>query len=145
MANKENTVSEFYYKSKKTMQPRDGKAYSTTYYQQSLDERKRLQNHIRQTINDIATLPGDAVDEWLGQGLKGHNKKEKRGKYTVGDILRDMNEEQKKMQKNGLPGDFAQAPIDRWNKVFKGCPSRTIVMVEGERDKNKFDDLFNKG
>jgi hypothetical protein len=145
MAIKENTMSEFYYNNTKDMAPRDGKAYSTTYYQQSLDERKRVQKHINKTITDIKTLPADAVEPWLESGLKGHNKKEKRGKYSVFDVIRDMDNEQKKTQKNGLPGDFAKAPIDRWNKVFEGCPDRTIVMVQGSRSKNAFDNHFSEG
>ena len=138
-------MSEFYYTTTKEMAPRDGKSYSTTYYQQSLDERKRVQKHINRTIQDIKTLPEDAVSGWVGTNLKKHNKRESKGKYSVFDVIRDMDREAKKTQKNGLPGDFAQAPITRWNKVFEGCPERTIVMVQGSRSRNAFNQHFSEG
>lgn len=138
-------MSEFYYNTTKEMAPRDGKSYSTTYYQQSLDERKRVQKHINRTIQDIKTLPESAVSGWLETPLKKHNKRESKGKYSVFDVIRDMDREAKKMKKDGLPGDFAQAPITRWNKVFEGCPERTIVMVQGSRSKNAFNQHFSEG
>lgn len=138
-------MSEFYYNTTKEMAPRDGKSYSTTYYQQSLDERKRVQKHINRTIQDIKTLPASAVSGWLETPLKKHNKRESKGKYSVFDVIRDMDREAKKMKKDGLPGDFAQAPITRWNKVFEGCPERTIVMVQGSRSKNAFNQHFSEG
>jgi len=138
-------MSEFYYTNTKEMAPRDGKSYSTTYYQQSLDERKRVQKHINRTIQDIKTLPESAVSGWLETPLKKHNKRESKGKYSVFDVIRDMDREAKKMKKDGLPGDFAQAPITRWNKVFEGCPERTIVMVQGSRSKNAFNQHFSEG
>lgn len=138
-------MSEFYYNTTKEMAPRDGKSYSTTYYQQSLDERKRVQKHINRTIQDIKTLPESAVSGWLETALKKHTKRESKGKYSVFDVIRDMDREAKKCRKDGLPGDFAQAPIDRWNKVFEGCPERTIVMVQGSRSKNAFNQHFSEG
>ena len=138
-------MSEFYYINTKDMTPLDGKSYSTTYYQQSLDERKRVQKHINRTIQDIKTLPESAVSGWLETPLKKHNKRESKGKYSVFDVIRDMDREAKKMKKDGLPGDFAQAPITRWNKVFEGCPERTIVMVQGSRSKNAFNQHFSEG
>lgn len=138
-------MSEFYYNNTRDMAPRDGKSYSTTYYQQSLDERKRVQKHINRTIQDIKTLPESAVSGWLETPLKRHTKTSGKGKYSVFDVIRDMDGEAKKCRKDGLPGDFAKAPIDRWNKVFEGCPDRTIVMVQGSRSKNAFDKHFSEG
>ena len=145
MAKQGETMSEFYYDRIKTMSPRDGNRFSTNYYIQSLDERKRVQKHIFRTIQDIKTLPEDAVSVWIESPLKGHNKTQGKGKYSVFDVISQMDREAKKMKKDGLPGDFPQAPIDRWNKVFKGCPERTIVMVQGSRSKNAFNQHFSEG
>jgi|DEB0MinimDraft_10_1074344.scaffolds.fasta_scaffold09285_4 hypothetical protein len=138
-------ANEFFYKTAHTMKPRDGAKFATTYYKQTLEERKRLAKYIKEILNDLQYLLQHheaEVMQWLDKTMKGHRKKNGKGNYTNAGVINDMNDEQKKMQKNGLPGDFAQAPIDRWNKIFKGCDRCQIIMTEGERPTNNLESLI---
>lgn len=103
------------------MEPREGVKYSTTYVKQTLDQRKELTKHIKTTVNEIA----DAIEkdenlmDFVRTPLKGFKTTHGMNR-TVADILTDMVNEAKGKQKNGLPKDFALAPIERWNKLFEG-------------------------
>jgi hypothetical protein len=108
------------YQKKQIMEPRDGVKYSTTYLKQTLEQRKELCRHVKQVVNEIA----DALEkdpellDFVRVPLKGfktttgHNR-------TITDILTDMVNEAKGKMRNGMPKDFAMAPIERWNKLFE--------------------------
>jgi hypothetical protein len=112
------------------MEPRDGVKYSTTYVKQSLEQRQHLCKHIRAVVTEIAdAIEGDEeLLDFVRTPLKGfktttgHNR-------TVTDIMTDMVNEARGKQKNGLPKDFALAPIERWNKLFQNT-SYEIVLVQ---------------
>ena len=53
------------------------------------------------------------------QGQKGFPKT-KGGNRTLWEIVEDIMGEAHGKTRQGLPKDFAKAPIDRWNKLFKG-------------------------
>lgn len=102
------------------MDPRDGVKYSTTYVKQTVQQRKELCKHIRQVVNDISdAIEGDDdLLDFIRTPLKGFKTTTGQNR-TVTDILTDMVNEAKGKQKNGLPKDFALAPIERWNKLFE--------------------------
>lgn len=138
-------ANEFFYKKAHTMDPRDGAKFATTYYKQTLEERQKLCNHARNILRDINYLLKHyeaEVEEWLKSPLKGHIKKDTKRNYTVEGVLEDFVGEMNGKMKNGLPKDFAQAPITRWNKVFAECDRCQIVMTEGERPKNNINNLI---
>ena len=103
------------------MEPRDGVKYSTTYVKQTLDQRKELTKHIKSVINEIAEVIETDPDllDFVRTPLKGFKTSNGINRTTT-DILTDMVNEAKGKQKNGLPKDFALAPIERWNKLFAG-------------------------
>lgn len=138
-------ANEFFYKTAHTMDPRDGVKYATTYYKQTLEERQKLCNHARNILRDINYLLKHyeaEVEEWLKSPLKKHKKKTAKGTYTVEGVLEDLVSEMNGKMKNGLPKDFAHAPINRWNKIFEGCERCQIVMTRGERPKTNIMDLI---
>lgn len=103
------------------MEPRPGVKYSTTYVKQTQDQRAALCNHIRWVVTEIA----DAMEqnpEWIDfvqTPLKGFKTTTGQNRSIV-DIITDMTNEAKGIQRNGDPKDFALAPIERWNKLFAG-------------------------
>lgn len=127
------------------MQPRDGVRYATTYVKQTLDQRKELCNWIRQVITEI----GHAVDQrsdlndFILQPLKGF--KTTRGmNRSLTDLLADMANEAAGEQRNGLPKDFALAPIERWNRIFEGTAyAITLVQTHGA-PANTFNSLIQQ-
>jgi gas vesicle protein len=121
-------ASEQYYQSTQTMAPRPGKKYSTTYYKQSLNQRRELAKHFNTAVQEIADAcdTHKEVSDWLKQQDK-RFKRDGRAepgqpKYkTPEELMIDILKECNGTKKDGLtPKDFAQAPIDRWNRLFAG-------------------------
>jgi hypothetical protein len=122
--------------------PREGVNYSTSYVKQTLEQRKELCKHIKSCVSEIAEVieQDDDWSEFIRQPLKGF----KTTKYTnrsVLDIIQDMVNEAKGKQLNNLPKDFALAPIERWNKLFKDTPYE-IVLTQTFNRVNNFSDLM---
>jgi hypothetical protein len=109
------------YQKMNKMAPREGVKYSTTYVKQTLEQRKELCKHIKLVVTEIAdALEGrDDLLEFVRSPLKGFPTTQKVNR-NVTDILTDMINEAKGKMHNGLPKDFALAPIERWNKLFEG-------------------------
>ena len=114
-----------YYEKLDRMEPREGVSYATTYVKQTASQRLQLQRHITTAIKEI----GQAVPilaqkditwiDFIEQPLKGFKTTQGRNRSLV-DLLSDMQTESAGKQRNGQPKDFALAPIERWNKLFKG-------------------------
>lgn len=127
--------AEHYYQSTETMTPREGKSYSTTYYKQTLEQRKRLETFFRKSIAEIVATAQEHPEmmDWL----RTPDKRFKRDKNTPatqkhktpGELLGDILGECEGTKRNGLPKDFAQAPIERWNRLLKGT-AYEIEMVQ---------------
>lgn len=126
------------------MDPREGTNYATTYVKQTLEQRKELCKHIKSVIGEIADgLEGDEdLLDFIRTPLKGFKTTTGQNR-TVSDILTDMVNEAKGHKRNGEFKDFALAPIERWNKLFKGTEYE-IVLVQtfGPRATN-IDSLFD--
>jgi len=103
------------------MEPRDGVKYSTTYVKQTLIQRKELCKHIKTVVYEISDAVENNEDlvDFIRTPLKGFKTTSGQNR-TLTDILTDMVNEAKGRMKNGLPKDFALAPIERWNKLFEG-------------------------
>lgn len=103
------------YKNLFKMPPRDGMTYSTTYVQQSREQRALLCAHIRLCVEELAyAIEGDEVWEHLAkQRLRGFNRSR-----TIYTIISDLLTEAGGRKKDGSLKDFAKAPIDRWNRLF---------------------------
>lgn len=124
------------------MEPRDGVKYSTTYVKQTLEQRKELTKHIRQAVVEISDVVegDDELLDFIRTPLKGFKTTTGQNRTTT-DVLTDMINEAKGKQKNGLPKDFALAPIERWNKLFEGT-DYAIDLVQTYTLKNNFNDVL---
>jgi hypothetical protein len=125
------------------MEPRDGVKYSTTYLKQTQEQRMVLTKHVRTVTKEIADLLefDPTWNDWLSTPLKGfktttgHNR-------TPFDIISDMVNEAKGKQRNGLPKDYAMAPIERWNKLFDDTDYAVELVQTWGPAPNKFNDLI---
>lgn len=124
------------------MEPRDGIKYSTTYVKQTLEQRKELCKHIKQVVYEIADAVENDEDllDFVRTPLKGFKTTSGQNR-TATDILTDMVNEAKGKQKNGLPKDFALAPIERWNKLFEGTDYSIDLVQTFSKPSINFHDL----
>jgi hypothetical protein len=125
------------------MQPREGVAYATSYVKQTLAQRKELVNHISQAMSEIVAVI-DSNHEWYSfsqQPLKGFPTTRKVNR-CLWEILEDMATEAQGAQKNGLPKDFALAPIERWNKLFADTDYE-FELVQTFTNSNNFNEILD--
>lgn len=111
----------FYYQKTHQMEARDGNRFATVYYQQTLEQRKQLSKHIKTCSQEILDYLDKNPKEmaWHQETpLKGFPKTRGQPNRTTWEIVTDIIGEAQGRKKNGLPKDYAQAPIDRWNKLF---------------------------
>ena len=106
------------------MPPREGVAYSTTSVKQTRAQRDELCRHIKSCVEDLAqAIEGDPVWEQLAQQrLRGFNRPR-----TIYTIISDLLTEAQGRKKDGSLKDFAKAPIDRWNRLFKDTDYEIIL------------------
>lgn len=107
------------YVSTHKMEPREGLNYSTTYVKQTRAQRDQLVQHCRQVLTEIAdAIEGDELlQAWVQEPLTGFPRKNLPNR-SLSDIIADMITESQGKRSNGMPKDFALAPIERWNKLF---------------------------
>lgn len=133
----------FYYQKSVRMDPREGVQYATTYYKQALQDRKLLTQHIRQCLQEMAAYL-EANPQHLAWAentrLKGFPKT-KGGNRTMWEIMTDMAQEAQGKTRQGMPKDYAQAPIERWNKLFADTEYE-FEMVEGSSKGELFSKMF---
>lgn len=123
------------YEKMEKMLPREGVTYSTTYVKQTARQRHQLCEHIRTVLLEIQQFIDSCEDPedwlcWMETPLRGF-KKTAGTNRTMIEILTDMVAEANGKKKNGDAKDFALAPIERWNKLFKD----TDYEIELERDR----------
>ena len=106
------------------MPPKEGVTYSTTYVKQTRAQRDELCRHIKSCVEDLAqAIEGDPVWEHLAQQrLRGFNRPR-----TIYTIISDLLTEAQGRKKDGSLKDFAKAPIDRWNRLFKDTDYEIIL------------------
>jgi len=119
----------FAYTNKRTMTPRPGVKFSTTYYDLPVTEVAKLKQHVHGIVTMIErTAPNDPVfvDE-LTAPIKKHRRKDK-SYYTAMDIILDL--------RNQLDAgkDVTDSMINRWNTVFANSPD-DIELIELETAK----------
>jgi hypothetical protein len=124
------------------MDPRDGVKYSTTYVKQTLPQRKELCRHIKTVVTEIsdAIEGNEDLTDFVRTPLKGFKTTTGQNR-TLTDVLTDMINEAKGKMKNGLPKDFALAPIERWNKLFEGTDYEVDLVQTFNAPSNNFADL----
>lgn len=141
-------MTTYYYDSSQTLERREGRNYSTTYYKQPKDEQEKIRKMIFNTVRDLGYLDRTGhtaeIDWFFSQSLKKHKKKTTgKGLYTVEDCINDMVTQLNSKQKNGKPKDLPLSIVNRWNKAFAECENRTIEMKRGTRPNNNYRSLFS--
>lgn len=125
------------------MLPRDGTNFSTTYLKQTLEQRKEFCRHIKQVITEISNALEDNLElnSFVRQPLKGF-KTTQGVNRSIMVIIEDMCNEAKGKKKDGLPKDFALAPIERWNKLFEGTDYAVDLIQTYNTPNNVFTNLM---
>jgi hypothetical protein len=137
-------AEKFYYDSITVMPPRPGKKYSTTYYHQDRLERQKMSRFFQKNIQQLFDVLNRNKSEmkWAEYTpLKGFPQSAGKGNRTLLQLLIDTMGECQGIKKNGDPKDFAQAPIERWNRLMKDTPWE-IEMISGDRPNNHYNHLF---
>jgi hypothetical protein len=137
-------AKKFYYKLQVKMAPREGQQYATTYYKQTLEHRQQLTRHIRECIKDMADYlesNPEALAWAQNTSLKGFPKTRGQKNRTMWEIMTDIAQEAQGHTRHGVPKDYAQAPIDRWNKLFAGTEYE-FEMREGSPEGELFNKVF---
>ncbi len=125
-----------------TMTPREGVAYATRYLKQSLEQRQELSNHIFRCTRQLllAALTSTAVD--LDRPLKGF-KTTTGSNRSATQVLQDAVNEAQGKKRDGRPKDYALAPIERWNKLFKGTDYEIQLVQADGMKANNFNDIMD--
>lgn len=128
----------FGYTSRREMEPRPGRKYSTIYYKQSASERARTFEHVKKTIENLgeaALADGTSLD-WE-KPLTDFPRREKSGHYSTLDIVTDMYQQ---MQSGK---DIPSGILGRWNRLFDGTGLDIDMVLESELPPpNRFERLF---
>lgn len=135
----------FTYIDTKQMKPREGVEFATTYYIQSAKERARQAKWLSKQIRTVfSTLESstEAMSEAY-KPLKGFPKTKGKNRSLI-ELLEDMAGEITGTKKNGSPKDFAQAPIERWNKFFEGTDYEFRMEEEGLSKNQQYHNLFGE-
>ena len=137
----------FRYVDLRQMKPRDGQTYSTSYYKQTYQQRLELAEWLRSKIFEIITEINShpALMTAIKWPLKGFPKTARQPNRSVLELIDDMLGEIDGVKKNGQPKDFAQAPIDRWNKLWEDFPEYQFRMEFGttaNQTETQFKELF---
>jgi len=103
------------------MDPRPGVKFATTYYRQTTTQRGLLSEFfikcIKEIGEEITRNPG--LYTWLDEPLKGFPKTRGQSNRSFTELIEDTVGEIRGRKKDGTQKDYAQAPIERWNKLFK--------------------------
>jgi hypothetical protein len=105
------------------MEPRPGVKYATSYYKQSTRQREDLVEWLRRCSIDIVECVDSDPEfvQWWTSPLKDFRKADKTYR-TPEEIVEDLLLEAVGQKRNGEHKDFAQAPIERWNRLFRETP-----------------------
>ena len=129
----------FGYTSRREMEPRPGRQYSTIYYKQSARERRRTQQHVERVIQRVGerALENPGAEEALCEPMKGFQRRETRGAYSAVDVMSDM------LTQMQSGKDIPSGMLGRWNRLFDGTGCEIDMVMESELPADtRFDDLF---
>lgn len=136
----------FYYQKTHEMTAREGNKFATTYYKQTLEQRKQLTNHIRKCTKEIIDYLDqhpEYMDWHTDVPLKGFPKTQGQKNRTTWEIITDIVTEANGKKRDGLPKDYAMAPIERWNKLFKDSDYEFRMEQNESTVKTTFDKLWS--
>jgi len=120
-------MAQFRYLTVKKMEPRPGYHYSTEYYQQTSEDRQKLQDHCESVIAEIAEhiIADQEVYNCVNQPLKRFPRSQRNEYYTAWDILIDV------FFQLRAGRDLPQGMLGRWNRLFESNTQAQIDMILG--------------
>ncbi len=124
------------------MDPRPGKTYSTTYHQQSPQERLRTQQHIDDFIKIIgnSALQDTELFDALTKPHRNFPKENGKGYYSKIDVMADLHAQMHKKPVHDIPSGM----LGRWNRLFRGTDAEIDLIPESQLpDDNQYHQLFD--
>ncbi len=121
-------MATFYYRSKKTMEPRPGVNYATVYIKQDVREYERLKHwltHIAETILDISRMDPDCAT-WFITPMPDFRKSTRGQYYSPQDIIVDM------IDQMAHGRDLSEAMLGRWNRLCEGTPWQIELIANSD-------------
>ena len=111
-------MATFVYKSTRTMEPRPGVTYATTYFKMTHSQREAMTTWLAMIGRDIEQVIQRDREwyAWLSQPLKGFRKSTKGQYYTMLELLTDM------LGQLVAGKDLPEAMVARWNRLCAGTP-----------------------
>ena len=129
------------------MKPRAGNKYATTYYKQTLEQRKRQATWTLNACQELEQYFNQSPEhrEAYNQPMRGFPQTGKLPNRSLKVVVDDMKGECYGTKKDGMPKDFAQAPIERWNKALAGTKYEFEMIQRSPHDPkpNTFNEIFS--
>ena len=121
-------MATFYYRSRKTLDPRPGVRYATVYIKQDHREHQRLLTWLVQIAENIISI--GQIDPDLGQWFCSpcaDFRRSSRGEYySPEDILTDM------IDQLAHGRDLPEAMLNRWNRLTENTPWQIDLIANSD-------------
>ena len=147
MASKGETMTNFDYIKTHEMKPREGNRFATTYYKQTLEQRKKMNQWLLNSCQELEQYFNQSPEhkEAWQKPMRGFPKTGKQKNRSLKEVVDDMKGECYGTKKDGMPKDFAQAPIERWNKALAGTKYEFEMTQRSPFDPkpNTFNEIFS--
>lgn len=130
-------MAQFQIRSTRVMTPRSGQQFSTTYFQQSLEEYQKTSDHIQSTAHEILQQV-EIQSAWqdIQHPLKGFPRTGHNPNYSAEDIIMDLLTQYKTGR------DWPSGMIGRWNRLFQLWPELCIEFVQAKIPTPEYNRLF---
>lgn len=112
--------AKFAYERMVRMEPREGYSYSTVYVKQTAEQRKTLTRHVQTAVKELIQVAAanEEWEAWITAPLSGYKTTQGCNRSCL-DIINDLYQESIGFKRNGELKDYALAPIERWNRLFR--------------------------
>lgn len=127
-------MATFYYRTTRTMEPRPGYNYATTYIRQDGAEYQRLLTWLTQIAEEIISIAEVDADcaTWFITPLREFHKQRRGQYYSPQDIITDM------IDQMAHGRDLSEAMLNRWNRLTEGTPWQIeLVANAGTKPKHQ--------
>lgn len=127
------------------MKPRDGVKYSTKYLKQLPSQREELVKHVHRVVEEIVALmeTDRQANDYIMDVQQRQFPKSNGERRTIFEIITDMLDQANGKMRGGHPKDFALAPIERWNRLFKGTEYEIALVQTHGASHNTFHDIMS--
>lgn len=138
---------QFKYKEVKTL-PARSDGLSSTYYQMTWSEKKRLKIWVDQVITEICEVctGNNEWDDFVTNpleiaGPQGFAKRTRGQYYSIAEIFIDL---KSRLDKNEDPLDSMLGPNGRWNRLFAGTDYEIELVDAADAESSTYGQLFDE-